>query len=156
MRSRMAEGNEMKAGDVMTLGAATVRPDASLAEAARLMLEHRISGLPVVDDGGKLVDLVTERNLLHGQGGKRPHWIELLDRAPSEQRGAQSDLGRVDEVMSRNVVTVDPGAPVSQVLELLERHKIRRVPVASGGKVVGMVSVANLLQALTRRAGGGG
>jgi len=143
----------MKAGDVMTLGAATVRPDASLAEAARLMLEHRISGLPVLDDGGALLGIVTERDLLHGQGGKRPRWVELLNGAKAVAGDAKPDLGRVDQVMTRNVVSVDPGTPTAEVLELLDRHKIRRVPVVAEGKVVGIVSIANLLLALTRRAG---
>jgi CBS domain-containing protein len=143
----------MKAGDVMTLGAATVRPDASLAEAARLILEHRISGLPVVDDGGALVGIVTERDLLHGQEGKRPRWVELLNGPQAAAGDAKPNLGRVDEVMTANVVAVDPGTPIAAVLELLDRRKIRRVPVVAEGKVVGIVSIANLLLALTRRAG---
>ena len=143
----------MNAGDLMTLGAATAKPDTLLAEAARLMLEHRISGLPVLDESGKLVGIVTERDLLRGQGGKRPRWVELLNGPQLSASGAEPDLGRVDEVMSRDVVTVEPGTPASEVLELLDRHKIRRVPVVSGNKVVGVVSVANLLLALTRKAG---
>ena len=143
----------MKAGDLMTMGAATARLDTSLAEAARLMLEHRISGLPVVDEGGKLVGVVTERDLLQGQGGKRPGWVMLLNAPEAAPSGGDAGLGRVDEVMSRNVVTVDPGTPASEVLALLDRHKIRRVPVVSGSKVVGVISAANLLVALTRRAG---
>jgi CBS domain-containing protein len=142
----------MKAGDVMTLGAATVRPEASLLEAARLMLEHRISGLPVVDAAGKLVGIVTEQDFLRGQGDGRPRWIELLlSRTGDGTSGANLETRRVEEVMTAKAVTVEAGTPLAEVVELLERHRIRRVPVVAEGKVVGIVSVANLLLALTRR-----
>ena len=67
----------MNAGDVMTTGAATVRPDKSLAEAGRILVEHRISGLPVVDADGRLVGVVTEHHFLRQDNGERPRWLEL-------------------------------------------------------------------------------
>lgn len=143
----------MKVGDVMSLGAATVRPEASLAEAARTMIEHRISGLPVVDGEGKLVGVVTEGDFLRQENGGRPRWIEsLLNDAGGEGAARDLEARRVEELMSREVSTVGAEAPIGEVVELMERRKIKRLPVVADGKVIGIVSRANLLLALLRGA----
>jgi CBS domain-containing protein len=144
----------MKAADVMTTGAATIRPDASLAEAARIMLDHRISGLPVVDADGTLVGIVTERDFLRGDGGQRQRWIDVLLREPSAQITSDAlHSRRVEDVMSIDPVFVDVEAPAEDIVELMERYGVKRIPVVADGKVVGIVSRANLLLALTRKAG---
>ncbi len=143
----------MKAGDVMTTGAATVRPDASLAEAARIMVEHRISGLPVVDASGRLVGVVTEGDFLRRTDGDRPRWISVLLSEPDAQITAkQLHDRRVEEAMSPDPISVGVEASVDEVVELMERHSVKRIPVVGDGRVIGIVSRANLLLALTRRA----
>jgi CBS domain-containing protein len=148
----------MKAEDVMTLGAATVRPDASTADAAELMLQYRISGLPVVTDKGNLVGMITERDFLRrsetGTTQRRPRWSELLflpgvladDYVRSHSR-------TVADVMTREVITVSDGTPLDEVVALMERHNVKRLPVLRDGKIVGIVSRANLLRAIARQLG---
>jgi CBS domain-containing protein len=140
----------MKAGDVMTTGAATVKPSASLAEAVRLMIEHRISGLPVVDEGGKLVGIVSEGDFLRRQGGDRMRWIEAFLDSGSNAAGDLSSR-RVEDIMSRNPVSAGVETPVTEIVDAMERHNVKRVPVVDNGRVVGIVSRANLLLALLRR-----
>ena len=143
----------MKAGEVMTTGAATVRPDASLAEAARILIDHRISGLPVVNASGKLVGIVTEHDFLRKENGPRARWLDVLLTEGAGQIAAR-DLHdrRVEDVMSRSPVSVGVETPVEELLELMQRHRVKRIPIVSNEKVVGIVSRADLLLALTRRA----
>jgi CBS domain-containing protein len=144
----------MKAGDVMTTGAATVRPDASLGEAARIMLEHRISGLPVVDADGKLIGVITERDFLRRDDGERPRWIGvLLSEASGQITARELHDRRVEDAMSKDPVSVGVEAPVDEIIDLMERHGVKRIPVVADGHVVGIVSRANLLLALMRKAG---
>lgn len=147
----------MKAADIMTLGAATIRPDATIAQAAQLMLQYRISGLPVVDTAGNLVGIVTEGDLLRraesGTERKRARWLEfLLGPGKLADEYVHTHSRRVDDVMSRDVVTVSQETPVSNVVEQMERHGIKRIPVLREGKVVGIISRANLLRGLARLA----
>jgi CBS domain-containing protein len=139
----------MKAGDVMTVGAATVHPDASLAEAAKLMIEYRISGLPVVDTDGKLMGVVTEHDFLTQHDGTRPRWLHLLLADEGRQFTAR-DLHdrRVANVMSRGPITVHIDTPIEEAADLMHRHRVKRLPVVADGKVVGILSRANLLEAL--------
>ena len=139
----------MKAGEVMTTGAATDKPGTSLAEAARLMIDYRISGLPVVG-GGKLVGIVSEGNFLRREGGDRMRWIKAF-------LGGGSDIGdpscrRVEEIMSKNPVSAGVETPLSDVTDATERHYVERVPILDDSRVVGIVSRASLLLTLLRRA----
>jgi len=140
----------MKAGDVMTTGAATVKPSASLAEAARLMIEHRISGLPVVDEGGKLVGIVSEGDFLRRNGGDRMRWIEAF----LDSGSGAGDLSsrRVEDIMSKDPVSAGVETPLTEIVDAMERRNVKRIPVVDNGRVVGIVSRANLLLALLRRA----
>jgi CBS domain-containing protein len=145
----------MKAADVMTLGAATIRADAPIAEAARLMLQHRISGLPVLGADGRLVGIVTEGDFLRRSEThterRRPRWLEfLLGPGRLADEYVRSHGRKVAEVMTADVATVTESTPLEEVVRLMERHRIKRVPVVSGDKVVGIVSRANLLHALAR------
>jgi CBS domain-containing protein len=144
----------MKAGDVMTTGAATVKPTASLAEAAHLMIEHRISGLPVVDDGGQLVGIISEGDFLRRQGGERRRWIDvLLDDAKTQDVARELSERRVEDAMSKSPISVGVEAPLPELLDAMESHNVKRLPVVDNGRVVGIVSRANLLLALMRKAG---
>ena len=143
----------MNVGDVMTTGAATVRSDAPLAEAARIMVEHRISGLPVVDASGRLVGVITEGDFLRRPDGERSRWISIL-MSDASARITAKELHdrRVDEAMSRNPISVGIETPIDEVVELMGRHGVKRVPVVQGDRIVGIVSRANLLQAMMRKA----
>lgn len=148
----------MNAGDIMTVGAVTVRPDTTIEHAARLMIEHQISGLPVVDDAGRLVGVVTERDLLHrpelGTERHRPRWIEFWMSPERQAQDYAREHGRtVGDVMTHDVVSVGPEADLGAVAELLEQHGVKRLPVVRDGKVVGIVGRANLVVALSRRVG---
>jgi CBS domain-containing protein len=138
----------MRAGEVMTTGAATIRPEASLIEAARVMIENRISGLPVVDARDRLVGIVTEGDFLRPDGGT-PRVLTLLS-SPSVADEMASR--RVDEIMTREPITISAETPVELIVALINDHQINRLPVLEGGKVVGIVSRVNLLRALLRKA----
>jgi CBS domain-containing protein len=143
----------MKAGDVMTTGAATVRPDASLADAARILIEHRISGLPVVDAVGRLVGILTEQDFLRQEDGARPRWLDVLLREDEKHATLhQLRSRRVADVMSRQPISVGVETPVDHLLDLMEHHGIKRLPVVQDGSVVGIVSRSNLLEAMVREA----
>lgn len=143
----------MKVADIMTPRAITVRPEASVAEAARLMLRDGISGLPVVDAAGAVIGIVTEGDLLRraetGTERRRPRWVEFL-LGPGKLAGeyVRSHARKVEEVMTAKVVAAAPATPVEEVVALMERHRIKRLPVLERGRLVGMISRANLLQAL--------
>ncbi|WP_052764098.1 CBS domain-containing protein [Microvirga massiliensis] len=142
----------MKAGDVMTTGAATIRPEASLADAARIMLDNRISGLPVVDSAGKLVGIITERDFLRRGKDDARRWLDiLLDEASGQDTADQLNDRRVADVMSTDPLTVSVETSVSEITELMERHNVRRIPVVANDKVAGIVSVTDLLLALMRK-----
>jgi CBS-domain-containing membrane protein len=121
------------------------------------MLQHRISGLPVLDDNADLVGVVTEGDLLRRElsatDRHRPRWLELLFgsvKTPDRQRLAH--LATVADVMTRPAVTVREDTQVHEVANILQRHGIKRVPVVRGGKVTGIISRADLLRGLARLA----
>lgn len=143
----------MRAGEIMTTGAATVGPDTSLVEAARLMIDHRISGLPVVDNGGKLIGIVTEHDLLRRKDGTRPRWLDrLLAESSGTIDGRDLREKRVAEVMSKDPIAVTAETPVREAAALMQRQGVKRVPVVEDGKVIGIISRANLVLALLRAA----
>jgi CBS domain-containing protein len=147
----------MKASEIMTLGVYTVRPDASVRDAARLMVQQGISGLPVADAAGRLVGMVTEGDFLRrtetGTERRRPRWLEILlgpGRLASDY--VQSHARKIEEIMTADVVTVSPDTPLQDVVGIMEQRRIKRVPVVKDGAIVGIVSRANLVQALARLA----
>jgi CBS domain-containing protein len=147
----------MKASEIMTLGVYSVKPDALVRDAARLMIEVGISGLPVVDAAGKLVGIVTEGDFLRrvetGTERRRSRWLEILVGPSRLATDYVRTHGRkIEEIMSTNVVTVPPDAPLQDVVRIMEERRIKRVPVVRDGAVVGIVSRANLVQALARLA----
>jgi len=148
----------MKAKDVMTHHVITVAPDASILQALRLMLQHKISGLPVVDNKGTLAGIVTEGDFLRraetGTERKRPRWLEfLVGPGTLANDYVHSHARRVDEVMTCDIQTIAEEAPLEEVVALMEKHRIKRVPVMRGAELVGIVSRANLLHALASIAG---
>lgn len=118
----------MKAKDIMTRRVISIPPDASIFEAARLMLQNRISGLPVVDSAGALVGVVTEGDFLRraetGTEKHRPRWLEfILGPGRAAADFTHSHGRKVDEVMSDNPISVSEDAPVEEIVSLMERHK---------------------------------
>ena len=143
----------MKAADIMTTRVLTIRSDATVAEAIRLMLQNRISGLPVVDKSGALAGMVTEGDFMRrtevGTERHRPRWLEFVlgpHRLADEY--VHTHGRKVGDVMTKEVVTADPDTAVEEVVRLMERRRIKRVPIVRGEKLLGIVSRANLLHAL--------
>ena len=148
----------MKAADVMTRKVVSVGTEASVLEAIRLMLQNKISGLPVLDGEGLLVGIVTEGDFLRraetGTQRKRPRWLEFLmgpGRLADEY--VHSHGRKVAEIMTSDPVTIVEDAALDQVVRTMEEHRIKRLPVVRGRRVVGILSRANLLHALASVAG---
>jgi CBS domain-containing protein len=143
----------MNAADIMTQKVISVTPGTTIAEAAQLLLQHRISGLPVVGPGGAVVGMVTEGDLLRRieTGTQRRHsrWLEFLI-APGRlaQEYTDANARKVGEVMTEDVVSVAPGDPLPDVVRLMEHHRIKRLPVIEAERLVGIVSRADLVRAL--------
>ena len=143
----------MKAADVMVTNVITVGPDACVQDVARTLIEARISGVPVVGSDGKLVGIVSEGDLMRraeaGTGRRRPWWLAVLTgREVLASEFIKEHSRKVADVMTRQVVTAAPDTPLWTIANLLEKNAIKRVPIVQDGKVVGIVSRANLLQAL--------
>ena len=142
----------MKAGEVMTRNVVSTRADASVAEMVKLMLDNRISGLPVVDDRGHLVGIVTEGDCLRraetGTERRRPRWSEfLIGPGRLAEEYIHTHSRKVAEVMTRSPITITEDTSLDEVVHLMESRRIKRLPVMRNGKVVGIVSRANLLHA---------
>ena len=142
----------MKARDVMVSPVITVGEHDTVRDLARLLIAKRISAVPVVDGGGKLVGIVTEADLMRRAeaGTERPQswWLSLLlgDRAIAADY-VKSHATKVKDIMTRDVKTADPEAPLHEIADLLEENHIKRVPIVSkGGDLVGIVSRANIIQ----------
>lgn len=149
----------MRARDVMTEDVVSVGPEASVESIARLLLERRISAVPVIGADGGLLGIVSEGDLMRraetGTERRSSWWLELLDgREGSAERYLKSHGLTARDVMTAQTVTVAETTPLENVATLLEQHKIKRVPVLRGRKVVGIVSRANLLHALVAAADG--
>ena len=147
----------MNVAELMTAEVVTIAPEASILEAARLMLQHKISGLPVVDATRNLVGIVTEGDFLRrqetGTQRHRPRWLEFIvgpGKLAAEYTHASGR--KVDEVMTREVYAASEDMPLEQAVHLMERHRIKRLPVTRGRTVVGIVSRANILRTVARLA----
>jgi CBS domain-containing protein len=148
----------MKVRDVMTQYVSSVGPNDLLSRAVRMMLLNDISGLPVIDTFGRLVGMITEGDLLRraetGTQRRRPRWIEIFigpGRLAEEYVHAHGR--KVSEIMTVDPVTVTEETSLEDVVMLMEKRRIKRVPVVRGDRVVGIVSRANLLHALARLSG---
>jgi len=143
----------MRAADIMTVPVYTLQADDTVGHAIQQMLQRRISGLPVVDQGGRLVGLVTEGDFLRrsetGTEKQRPRWLQLLlGPGRAAEQYTQAHARKVGEVMTTDVASVTEGTPLGDIVTLMEKRRVKRVPVLRDGKVVGIVSRANLLHAL--------
>jgi len=147
----------MRAMDVMTTGVITVDPDMSVQAVAKLLFERGISGVPVVDAADRLVGIVSEGDLLHRvetgtervAGRRRSWWLDTIASDQELARDYVKSHGRTaKDVMTREVIAVTEATDLAEVAMLLETKRIKRVPVLRDGKLVGIVSRANLVRAL--------
>jgi len=143
----------MKAADVMVSAVISVRPNTRVEEVARILLANRISAVPVIDEQDELVGIVSESDLMRraeaGTERSRAWWLEYLTgKQVLAADYVKSHSHKVTDVMTRSVITATLETPLDEIAMLLERNRIKRVPIVQNGKVVGIVSRANLLQAL--------
>jgi CBS domain-containing protein len=147
----------MNAEHVMTRNVISIDPNATVLQAARLMLQHHISGLPVIDQDGNLVGVLSEGDFLRRRETRterhRSRWLEFLmgpGRMAAEY--SHSHGSKVSEVMTAEVQTVDEATPIEDIVDLMERKRIKRAPVLCGGQVVGIVTRSNLMHAMVSLA----
>ncbi len=148
----------MRAKDIMTHDVITIGADGKVAEAANLLLKNKISAVPVVDGDGRVLGIVSEGDLMRraeaGTERRGSWWLALVAEPEGMARDyVKSHSERVADVMTKPAIVVAEDASVAEIAELLEKKKIKRVPVVSDGKLAGIVSRANLLQALVAAKG---
>lgn len=148
----------MIVADVMSTEVVTVEPETSLAEAASWMVQHEISGLPVLNAHGQLIGILTEGDLLHrpelGTGGRQAGWMRGIMQSEKLAADYIHTHGRqVGDVMTRNPSFVRPDMPLSKAAELMRQKRVKRLPVIQGDSLVGMLSRFDILRALAERLG---
>jgi CBS domain-containing protein len=146
---------DMLVSEIMTSPVLVIEPSASIAEAARIMLGGRISGLPVVGQDKRLVGVLTEGDFLRrGELAtlrKRPRWLEFFVGAGKRaEEYVQTHGRRVEDVMSPQPVTIAPGASLEELIDLMTSRKIKRVPVVDNGELVGVVARSDVMRAVLR------
>jgi CBS domain-containing protein len=143
----------MKAADVMTTDVVTIGPETSVRHIAQLMLRHRVSALPVLDDDDRLVGIVSEGDLMRraelGRDRHRSWWLNLL-AGPAEIAGeyVKQHGQRAKDVMTGRIVSIDENATVGTIAAILEEKGVKRLPVLKDGRLIGIVSRADLLHAI--------
>lgn len=144
----------MQARDVMVSPVVTVGPNATVRQVAQILMERRISAVPVVDADNKVLGIVSEGDLIHrvesGTERSPSWWLRLLTSdAESAADYVKSHAVKVQDIMTRDVATAAPEMPLAELAMLLEERQIKRVPIVNKeGQIVGIVSRANLLQAI--------
>lgn len=143
----------MKAYEAMTKDVVTVGANTPVREIAALLVRHRISAVPVVSEGGRVIGIVSQTDLGHRSETdtekRRKWWLEVFADSDSKARDYIKSHGNVaNDVMTRLVVSVSKGAQLSEVAEILDTHRIRQVPVMEDGSLVGMISRADLVRKL--------
>jgi len=147
----------MRAHQIMTRPVITVTPDTSIIDAANIMLQRHVSGLPVVDASGKLVGVVSEGDFIRrseiGTGRKRGRWLRFILGPGKSASDFVHEHGRkVSEVMTKSPLTITEDTALAEIVQIMEKNHVKRLPVVRGSQVVGIVSRANLLQAVATLA----
>jgi CBS-domain-containing membrane protein len=150
----------LTAGDVMTRDVITVKQETTIRELAELFARHRISSAPVVDDNGTMIGIVTETDLI--EQDKSLHiptvislfdWVIYLESDKKFEKELKKMTGQtVGDVYSREVETVAPSTPISDVADIMSSRKIHAIPVVEGHKVVGIVARIDLIRTMIRQA----
>lgn len=143
----------MKAKHVMASPVKTGNADMTVREVAKILSESRISALPIVDDAGKLTGLISEGDLIRraeiGTQKQRSWWLSLFtSNVQLAEDYSRAHARKVKDLMTRDVIFVDPETSLSEIARLFERHHIKRVPVLKNGSLVGIVTRGNLVQAI--------
>ena len=157
--NRMEHQHAMKARDVMNSAVVAVRPDTPIDDIAKTLREHRISAVPVIDEAGLPLGMVSEGDLIGrdetDRGARLDWWLTLLAEGealnPEFLASIHAPERRARDVMTAPVVTVGEETEIDEIAQLLIAHRIKRVPVLRGGRIVGIVSRADLVQALAER-----
>jgi CBS domain-containing protein len=147
------EESMLVASDIMTTDVITVAPETTVRDVAVLLHTRRISGAPVADAAGNSLGIVTEGDLVHQEAiageHRRSWWLALFDDSTHLARDYAKSHGRTArDIMTAAVISVGPTATLPEIASTLERHRIKRVPVIKDGKLVGIITRSNLLQAL--------
>ena len=147
----------MHARQIMASRVISVTPEQTVFEAVNLMLRNHVSGLPVVDRAGNVVGMISESDFLRraeiGTPRKRRRLLSFIFGHGAEAEDYVHEHGRkISEIMKPDPITIDEKAPLSEIVDLMEHHNIKRIPVVDAGKLVGIVSRSNLLQALASLA----
>lgn len=143
----------MRAKHVMTYPVITATADQTVREVALILSTRHISAVPIVDYSGKLIGLVSEGDLIRrfeiGTQMRRSWWLSIFtSNAKLADEYARAHAKKVLDVMTHDVITVVPGTPLSEIARIFERNRVKRVPVLDNGKLVGIVTRANLVQAI--------
>jgi CBS domain-containing protein len=143
----------MKARDVMVSPVITVRPYSSVQDLAKIFMERHISAVPVVDERSHVVGIVSEGDLIHryetGTERHRSWWLQpFVGVGTLAAEYVKAHARKVADVMTRNVICADPDTPLYEIATMLEKNSIKRVPIVKLGQLVGIVTRANLVQAL--------
>jgi CBS domain-containing protein len=153
----MFNSSNLRAEDVMTRNVLTVFPHSSIRHAAKVMAENHISGLPVVTENGTVIGLISEGDLMSWSdepGERQAWWLNMLaegyDLAPNFLDVVQAERENVKSVMSRDVATIGANMTLTEIAKLLVEKRLKRLPVARSGKLIGIVSRADLVRALAQ------
>lgn len=143
----------MQARDIMTRDVIFAAADTTVDQITTLMMENHISAVPILDDGGALIGIVSEGDLMRRVEGagktNKSWWLSLFSGSDNTAQDFIAMRGRhARDIMTRKVEVVSPETPVAEIARLLEEKRIKRVPVVDDGRIVGLVSRANLMQAL--------
>jgi CBS domain-containing protein len=146
------------AASIMTRAVVTAGPDDTVTQVAGLLAEHEISAVPVCDKDGKLLGMLSEGDLMRPFGQenelRRSWWLGMLaegtDLAPEFLDYLRLDRRRAKDLMNTDVVSATEQASAGEIADLLSKHKIKRVPIVRDGKLVGIVSRADLIRAMAR------
>ena len=146
------------AGDLMTRDVAVVHPETSLLDAVKLMARRHISGIPVVDDSGAIVGMLSEGDVVRWHEGytdRQTRWLDMLadgfELAPTFLEGIREQNCKVKSIMAPGATTVTEDAPAREVAHLMYAKNIKRVPVVRDGRLVGIVARSDLVRALAQK-----
>lgn len=151
----------MIARDIMTVNVITVGPDENLEKAAQMLVDNKISGIPVVDEEHRVLGIISEKDLMIKAGElKVPFYITLFDSIIflENPMRLKNDLkkytaSKVAEAMTRKVITVDEETPVTEIVRIMQDKKVNRVPVVKDGRLVGIISRNDILKTMVKRNG---
>ncbi len=145
----------MKIKDAMTAEVVSVTPTTPLKEVAELLVERRISGVPVIDEYGTLVGIVSEADFVAKEAGseaRRSSWVHRMTGASHEERHEQAMVAArtAGEAMTSPVVTITMDRPLTEAARRMEENRINRLPVLDDGSMVGIVTRADIVRAYAR------